>query len=380
MLRNTRLSPCIVFAWILSSLLTHAAFASFPCDTAFELGSDTIWPGVGQREESAFRWLLPSPGIATLDLLTTAPGSARIHRRAGACAGTVATFAVLEASPTHLVLAVHTAGYLDLATHVGAESFRIVTGFTPATVVEQTVDFGDPNILAKQSSFFVANLAGKSDPEVVDPDPGGLRIGGSRLAARLLTLARTTPRKADPEVVDPDPGGLRISGGLRAPADRTAIGTTPPLADPEVVDPDPGGLRAGGNRFETLTRHVLVFDPICHLAETDDHGDTAACATPLPFGRVVSGALSNDWDDDSDVFSFDVTETSRIEITLDADTDITKLTFALSGPTGQRLAVDTRPSRDEAGLHLVTTLPSGRYFFRVSGTSGAYALHTMAYE
>ena len=138
------------------------------------------------------------------------------------------------------------------------------------------------------------------EPEIIDPDPDGLRTDGTRLMASVLTLHPVSALKAAQKITVPGPDG--------------------PEVEPEIIDPDPDGLTAS-SAGETLPalRQVLFFEPTCRRTSTDDHGDTLSCSTPLVSGRSVVGELTNEWGDDSDVFSFQLTEASQVEFVLVAE-------------------------------------------------------------
>lgn len=345
MFRNTHPSAGITFAWILSAFTAHIAFAAPWCDTTFDLEPNTVWRGSAHLEEHTFRWLLPSPGIATVDLLNDGVGSGWVDLRAGGCGEQAAEALIIEQSSSHLVLAVRSAGYLYLGTGIEASPFRLITSFTKAEVAEETLGRGGPGIPVVQTSFLTLAqpLTRKTEAEIADPDPGGHHEGTSRLGMSVLTLAPWPTQKTEAEIADPDPGGVQAN----------SVG-----------------------RIRPALAHTIRFEPVCRRTEVDDHGDTPTCSTDLAFGRSVMGELANDWNDDRDIFSFHVALVSKVEIVL--VTEAPGLTYELLGPAGQRLAVDSLRANDGEGMRLVSALAPGRYFFRVAGTSGAYALNLTA--
>ncbi len=344
MLKNTRPCASLAFACFFSLLFVAPTLASPWCDQAFELEPNTVWRGNASEDQTIFRLRLPSPGIATVDLLGVGPMPAWIDALSGTCGERAAKVVVLEQSVDHLVLAVRSAGHLYLRAGATPESSRVIIGFIQAEIAAETFDVGIPGIRGVQTSFLIGGPFAKTEPEEYDPDPGGLNTGSDRIAASVLTLS-SLPMKTEPEEYDPDPGGA-------------------PVSSPGIIG--------------TAVRRVLHFEPRCRQSEIDDHGDTAICSTSLALGRTAIGELANDWNDDRDVFSFRVTEVSRLEITL--ATEGADLTYALTDSSGQRLAVDDLGMKDGAGLRLVSMLAPGQYFFRVSGTSGAYALNVTAYD
>ncbi len=243
------------------------------------------------------------------------------------------------------MLAVQSAGNLYLRTEAETSPFRLISSFTKAEIVQEAFDVGHTGERAVKTRFLVASPASKTEPEVSDPDPGDLKDRTRQVMASILTLEGSPSLKTEPEVSDPDPGDVPVSSAVVVSA---------------------------------ALRHVTLIEPLCRHAEAGDHGDTAICSTPVVLGRTETGELTNDWNDDRDVFSFLLEKVSKVEIVLVAD--VSGFAYELTGPTGQELAVDKLLTSDGASLHLVSTLAPGRYFFHVTGTSGAYAFNVVAYD
>ncbi len=317
-----------------------------PCSNATELDLNaTLRSYEGEERVRLFRLALPAAGVAAVDLATPAPGRTPVKidlfRSACEASDREESVTVLSQSPTHLVLAVRTAA--TLVFRAAAEHpqeplgrTKLTTSYVEAEVVDES--FGS----ATQSSYLLAGMTRKGDPEIVDPDPDGLTLDGGRLLASLLTFRpRTAAHKGDPEIVDPDPDGLRANGAA------------------------PGGFR-----------QVVLYEPTCVARsrdEVDDHADTTSCATPLGLGRSAVGEIRNGWGDDSDVFALTLTELATVEITTTGDTD----TFGvLYDRRGQRLAADD-DGAGERNFRLLTTLAPGRYFVRVEGSGGAEGVYQL---
>lgn len=115
---------------------------------------------------------------------------------------------------------------------------------------------------------------------------------------------------------------------------------------------------------------VQLFAP-CDQGESDDHGDTALCATAIAVDGTDEGELANSDDDDEDYFSFTLSSPASVEITTTGSTD----TYgSLYDEGGLRLEHD-----DGGGgnFRIARTLLAGRYFVRVEGAGaaeGSYAL------
>lgn len=103
--------------------------------------------------------------------------------------------------------------------------------------------------------------------------------------------------------------------------------------------------------------------PPCRAAQTDDHGDTARCATWLSeLPAEASGEIINPTQDDEDVFGFDLDTAGRVQILLDSKAD---LGLMLENALGQRLIVDGGACGPQNRLAMI--LLPGRYVVRVVG-------------
>ncbi len=187
---------------------------------------------------------------------------------------------------------------------------------------------------------------------VAAQDPA-LALAPFKLLPGFLEL---TPADGD----DP-PGG----GNLGDPEDPDEDEIDPNLlGDPPVEENrGPGGLPP------------LALEGLC-LGE-DDHGETAACASPLD--RRAVGEIRNGWGDDEDFFTFRLRTTRTVRIETRGPTD----TFGgLYDRFGHRLARADDGGR-AGNFRIVKTLGPGRYFVRVEGLDGAegrYALDLRVWD
>jgi hypothetical protein len=127
----------------------------------------------------------------------------------------------------------------------------------------------------------------------------------------------------------------------------------------------PGTLRLAvgssgyGGAYQVTTRHYAV----CQDGETDDHGGSVLCPTPLVLGESAEGVLSNPYGDDEDFLSFVLTAQEAVEILLTGGGSLT-----LYDGAGQRL--------EKGATRIVRTLGRGRYHVRVADGDGVSYLLT----
>ncbi|MEM9555833.1 MAG: hypothetical protein AAGC60_16380 [Acidobacteriota bacterium] len=336
---------------------THAAL--FSCDDAAPLAPNDTWRSALDGDAGSFHWHLPSPGLATVELLSPGTAVGALELRTLGCGGSAARVMTIERSADRLALAVHAAGSVVLVVDADRRPYRLDTSFVPADVVAEELGWraarggqhGDLRVV--HTSFLTRRgSTDKTEPEIIDPDPDGLAAPDQQLAATFVAFQTIGRHKTEPEIIDPDPDGLAA--------------------------PDSDGASAALHR-------VMLYEPTCRRPIADDHGDTLACATPLTFARAVGGELGNAYGDDRDVFSFELGRVERIAIALAGvsrdevakgrarlDASVT-LTDAAGRRLAQRTAGTTSP-RSTTGLELGATLPPGRYSVQVSGSAGRYAL------
>jgi hypothetical protein len=174
------------------------------------------------------------------------------------------------------------------------------------------------------------------------------------------------------------PGVLVLSGeGTSVQASLYAGG--PASGSPILLDAGPAGtahrpltavIRAGEHCVQVappagatgdLRLRATFFD-VCHLGPQDDHGDSFLCATEISSGQSQTGEIAAA---DQDLFSFALTTSRAVTLTLTGDAG---LTASLQGEDGTLLAADGRGTR---------TLAAGRYFVRIEGANGAQGSYVL---
>lgn len=389
-----------VFALIAAVLIasTSTAFASTTedCATATPLELDSTYRGLAGEGTEIFALSIPAAGIVALDV--TVPGTAQIEPKLGFLGHGCSTAAdpdaaTIEKSVAHQTIAFRAPGeyYIRVAAQDPRQSLgkhRVHVSFAAADVVDDffEMDLGADHRRAsvRQSDFFITT-ATKVEEEEVDPDPSA---AGARRILGLFTLYESTTEKVEEEEVDPDPtltaaNVLRKLTGNRVP--------DPQKVEEEEVDPDPTLLADGAmvldsfvmiyGRTEKVEEEevdpdpTLRLDELCRRSVSDDHGDVAACATPVAPGTAARGILADDRDD-ADVFTFTLASPQTLEIATAGDGDTRG---ALYDSFGNRLAVD-----DDGGaggnFRIVKSLGAGRYFVRVEGAGGSRAAFELTVE
>ncbi|MCG8458060.1 MAG: hypothetical protein MI919_17420 [Holophagales bacterium] len=334
---------CFFSQFLLLTLLlaAGASTASTPDCVAPRLETGATLRGhVGEGESRVLRLEVPAAGLARLDAITPAVEGNTVNLDwlpscTGSLSGETATgdAVLVEQSASHLVLATRGAGTLWLrvsARHVGR--YKLITGFREAVVRDDVFDAESPEsgrLRLSRTTFHATGTALQSEPERVDPDPDTLL---ARPDAPLLDL-------------------LRLSRPVRQQK-----------SEPERVDPDPDTLTAGPDLGVAV--QVVGYRGFCDAATlSDDHSDTAACATRLLLDHSVSGTIDNSWDDDVDVFAVTLNDVTTFGVDLgEAD-----LEAWLGDCRGRRLAADG----GDADGRQSWTLGPGRYCLRVEGGDGA---------
>jgi len=134
--------------------------------------------------------ILDVPGPSLVVLETTAGAGLALED------GTLG-FVVLEATPSHLVLATFGPGALVVNSPENAE---VVTTVTRVRVVERDVIMDGAHIVAR-SLYGIAPVRREEDHDI-DPDP---KRAAKRPLVTLLTLDETVVTKEEDHDIDPDP-------------------------------------------------------------------------------------------------------------------------------------------------------------------------------
>jgi hypothetical protein len=110
---------------------------------------------------------------------------------------------------------------------------------------------------------------------------------------------------------------------------------------------------------------AATFTDVCHLNDTDDHGDSFLCATPIAISGTDSGEITSTTTTDYDMFKFVVTSTATITIASTGSGHVTGTLYDGSG------AFITSNNTDElaANFSVVRSLGAGTYYVQVSGAN-----------
>lgn len=125
---------------------------------------------------------------------------------------------------------------------------------------------------------------------------------------------------------------------------------------------DPHGAVTASYRLR-----VTMFDT-CIGPSGDDHGDSAGCATQLCLGATAeNGSIGSYTDPDEDFFTFFLSSSQSVTVESSGLTDVAAELYDEDGG----LVASDDDNGTGANFLLVETLPAGRYFVRVLGSSAA---------
>lgn len=143
------------------------------------------------------------------------------------------------------------------------------------------------------------------------------------------------------------------------------ISTTIVAGKVYCIEVDPAAGATGNVRLD------VKFTDTCKTGQPDDHGDSFACATIIdPLSSTTAGAITAS---DHDLFAFDLSASTTVELESTGDTDTAGKLYDADGAL---LASDS-DSGLTLNFRIVQTLGSGRYYLRVQSEntgSGDYSL------
>jgi hypothetical protein len=223
-------------------------------------------------------------------------------------------------------------------------------------------------------------------------------LGSSSVTAVALTNGSTTTKTNGVDEWDGDilklstqrPGVLVIQGlgdGAQNSLYTEGSGSSHPLVDSAYVGTGLGELQvvipAGDHCIQVAPgpnatgdfEIQATFTDACHLGETDDHGGSFLCATPMNVdaqdptrGEITVLSSGSDYD----MFTFALTSTTTVAIESSGDTDVAASLYDASGAL---LDWDDN-SGTSPNFQIVRSLDAGQYYVRVQGVNdtGAYEL------
>jgi Bacterial pre-peptidase C-terminal domain len=346
------------------------------CETATAVTLNATYRSSG---DELLKVTAASTGVLTFDVASpaAAAGQPKVTFLGTSCTtptGEGTSFTFIQETPAWLTLDVASAGtyYLEVEPQDPQQTlgdFKLLTGWAAS-----------PTTLEEESGL-TAIISGPCT------SPINLRGGGSFEQSRfviapdaidqwdddIMRITASTPGVVAIDVVNPesDPVTATIFGDDECAAaaqlgeatltpSSTRLAATMYSSDHtlKLVPADP----------ESTVYEVAVHVyPLCGLGETDDHGDTALCATAIEVDGSDDGEIDNADEDDEDFFTFAVASQQSIEIESTGGTD----TYgSLYDASGQRLESDDDGGTD-SNFRISRTLGAGRYFIRVEGAGGA---------
>ncbi len=185
------------------------------------------------------------------------------------------------------------------------------------------------------------------------------------------------------KIYTPLPGVLEIEGagdGSQSSLYTEGSSSFHPLVDSEYLGTDLGDLQviipagthciqvAPGPEAEGNFEVEATFIDACHLGETDDHGGSFLCSTPVEVddenpteAEITVPSSGNDYD----MFTFVLTSAETVTIESAEDTDVAASLYDASGVL---LEADDNDGAD-ANFQIIRSLNPGRYYVRVEGVS-----------
>lgn len=140
-----------------------------------------------------------------------------------------------------------------------------------------------------------------------------------------------------------------------------------------IIDPLSGPT---GLAVDASGQHVHFTEPSNHrirvVERSDDHGDEAACATPLTLGVALPGRIEAS--DDEDWFRLDLSDAASVAIFTTGALDTEG---SLRDPSNVQIALDNDSGAD-TNFHIERQLQVGGYYMRVNSNgsaTGEYTLH-----
>lgn len=127
---------------------------------------------------------------------------------------------------------------------------------------------------------------------------------------------------------------------------------------------------SGGSSLEL---HLQLTD-ICQLGpNVDDHGNSFACASEIAPGTSLAGAMTAG---DRDLFAFSLVAGGTVDVQGSGEAAVSGQLFDAAG----NLIVTEEDRGSGLGFLISETLAAGRYFVRVTGSSGAQGAYGVSWD
>jgi hypothetical protein len=231
--------------------------------------------------------------------------------------------------------------------------------------------------------FFAVPLLTLANPAAAQECQSALE--SSTGAVALSNAASTSKSKGvdewDVEVIKfytPLPGVIEIAGTGDDAEDSLyteGSSSTHPLVDSATLATGSRTLRAlvpaGLHCIEVAPSEdasgdyevAATFTDVCHLNDTDDHGDSFLCATPIAVDGSDSGEITSGTTTDYDMFKFELTSSATITV---ASTGTGHVTGSLYDGSGTLVASDNT-DLSAATFSIIQSLDAGTYYVKISG-------------
>jgi hypothetical protein len=259
--------------------------------------------------------------------------------------------------PVRFTLSATVATVLVLTASLSLLAAAPAAAQTPPTNCQDALDAsGGGNLLVHDTTLSKEKTVDEWDSDILKftaPRPGLLDVSAVG-ASSQSSLYTGSPSASTYQFVNGAPAGTNHR-----------VSTTIVAGKVYCIEVDPAAGGTGNVRLD------VKFVDTCKTGQPDDHGDSFACATAIdPLSSTTAGAITAS---DHDLFAFDLSASTTVEIESTGDTDTAG---KLYDEDGALLASDS-DSGLSLNFRIVQTLGAGRYYLRVqseNGDSGNYSL------
>lgn len=371
-----------IIAFFLVAVEPLVATPAVPCHASESLRLNATHNQFdGSSTGMRYRLHAPSPGVLAVEVLSPSSDLERaevfLMDNCAYRGEVLASASVLHEIPGGLLLSVDSPGTVWIEVKprnplLPLPTFRVHTAFSREReeVDERTWPGADPpqeclgeatpitgDHLAGDHSVILTEIVDERDCDVLEltAEVGGLawiEAEGAELKGQLFHGATCA-------------SGARVTEGELGSGQRlTAL--LQPTTYRLVIDSNGDGVGSYDLK--------LRFYDLCSSVATDDHGDTALCATPIELGGRIEGELKGKEWGDEDFFTFQLDESQTLAVVGSEGTQV-----SLFDSTGRRL-FENRLCGGNHPFQVAGRLPPGRYHVRVESVLPSMNTYMLSVE